>query len=157
MKGPAQVAKLKQRLDATFKRIDLIDDSSEVKSDFAKYLCILVSGFLEYSARELVQEHTRRQSSPTVQSFVESNTRRFTNANSEKLRQLLGRFDSDWGTELGNFLTDERKEAVDSVVTLRNQIAHGQQVGITFVRISEYYEIIKTVVQKIEDLCAPPI
>ena len=153
MNGPAQVARLVQRLDATFARVSTVSEDPEIQSDFAKYLCVLVSGFLEYSVRELVQEHARQQSSPSVQRFVEASTRRFTNANSEKLRQLLGKFDPDWGVSIEVFLVDERKEAVDSVVALKNNIAHGRSVGITYIRIKEYYEIIKRVVDEIKRLC----
>lgn len=155
MNGPARVARLRQRLDATFVRVSSVNDDPEVQSDFAKYLCVLVSGFLEYAVRELVQEHARQQSSPSVQRFVEASTHRFTNANTEKLRQLLGKFDSDWGASIESFLVDERKEAVDSVVALRNNIAHGRSVGVTYIRIKEYYEIIQKVVEEIEHLCVP--
>jgi len=60
--GIQEVWKLKQRLDATFERIDEIDSVAiEVQSDFAKYLCVLVSGFLERSIVELVQEHAEEK------------------------------------------------------------------------------------------------
>lgn len=153
MNGAAEVARLKQRLDATFSRVSSVSDDPEVQSDFAKYLCVLVSGYLENAVRELVQEHARQQSSPSVQKFVESSTRRFTNANCEKLKQLLGRFDTDWVAQLEISLIDEREEAVNSIVALKNSIAHGRSVGITFVRVKEYYENIQTVVQEIEQLC----
>ncbi len=122
MTGRAEVARLKQRLDATFQRVASIGSDLELQSDFAKYLCVLVSGYLESAVAELVLEHARRSGSPSLQRFVERNTRRFTNANTERLQNLLGSFDPDWRQTLESFLVDELKDAVNSLVDLRNRM-----------------------------------
>lgn len=155
MNGRAEVARLKQRLDATFQRIEGVDSDLELRSDFARYLCVLVSGYLERAVAELVLEHARRSGGPSLQRFVETKTRRFANANSERLQNLLGSFDADWRQTLGFFLVDELKDAVDSVVALRNTIAHGGSVGVTYQRISDYYMRVQKVVDQVADLCAP--
>ena len=156
MTGRAEVARLKQRLDATFQRVSGIGSSNlELQSDFAKYLCVLVSGYLEKAVAELVLEHARQCGSPSLQRFVEQNTQRFTNANSERLQNLLGRFNPDWRQTLESFLVDELKDAVDGIVSLRNIIVHGGSVGVTYQRISDYYTQVQKVVDRIADLCAP--
>jgi hypothetical protein len=98
MTGRAEVARLRQRLDATFRRADNLppDSDSELLSDFARYLCVLVSGFLEQATIELLLEHVRNQASPSIQQHVERRLRQFTNANAQKLLELLGSFDADW-------------------------------------------------------------
>ena len=155
MNGRAEVARLKQRLDATFQRIDGVGSDLELRSDFARYLCVLVSGYLEKAVAELVLEHARRSGGPSLQRFVELKTRRFTNANAQRLQNLLSSFDSDWRQSLESFLVDEIKDAVDSVVDLRNTIAHGGSVGITYQRVYDYYLRVQKVVERIADLCAP--
>jgi hypothetical protein len=155
MTGRAEVTRLKQRLDATFQRVAGIGSDLELQSDFARYLCVLVSGYLERAVAELVLEHARRSGNPSLQRFVELNTRRFTNANAERLQNLLGSFDPDWRQTLESFLVDELKDAVDSIVNLRNTIAHGGSVGLTYQRISDYYARVQRVVDRIADLCAP--
>ena len=155
MTGRAEVTRLKQRLDATFQRVAGIGSDLELQSDFARYLCVLVSGYLERAVPELVLEHARRSGSPSLQRFVELNTRRFTNANTERLQNLLNSFDPDWRQTLESFLVDEFKDAVDSIVNLRNRIAHGDSVGLTYQRVSDYYARVQSVVDRIADLCAP--
>jgi len=98
-----EVARLKQRLDATFKRIEGVDSDLELRSDFARYLCVLVSGYLETLVAEPVLEHARRSGTPTLHRFVEVKTRRFTNVNSQRLQNLLGSFDPDWRQTLESF------------------------------------------------------
>jgi RiboL-PSP-HEPN len=157
MTGRSEVSRLKTRLDATFERGKLLGAQAdlETQADFARYLCILVSGYLEKAVAELVLEHSRRHGGPSLQRFVENNTRRFTNANSQKLKDLLGRFNADWRSRLDVVLVDEFKDAVDSVVGLRHVIAHGGSAGVTYSRVMDYYSLIQLVVEEIADLCAP--
>lgn len=84
MKGRLSIYSHQQRIKTAFARADLLENDSELLADFAKYSCILVSGFIEKSLAEIVLEHTRRVAAPSLQKFVEHNTSRFTNANSEK-------------------------------------------------------------------------
>jgi hypothetical protein len=60
MNGRAEVERLRQHLDATFKRIGSVDSDLELLSDFARYLCVLVSGYIERAVAELLLEHARR-------------------------------------------------------------------------------------------------
>lgn len=155
MTGRAEVARLEKRLDATFQRIKIFGATAdiEVQSDFARYLCVLVSGYLEKAVAELVLEHARRNSRVSLQRFVEYKTRHFMNANCQKLTELLGGFDPEWRRGLEQFLVDDIKDAVDSVVSLRHRIAHGGTGDVTYQRILGYYERIKKVVNHIGALC----
>ena len=155
MTGRAEVNRLRQILEGTFDRAMSIGPDPELQSDFARYLCILVSGFLEKAVAELVLEHARRHSQASIQRFVEYRSRRITNINAQRLQELLGTFDPVWQSDLEKFLVDERKAAVDSIVSLRNLISHGQSVGVTFVRVKEYYEHVREVLEHVADLCAP--
>jgi hypothetical protein len=155
MTGRAEVERLRRHLDATFQRIKGLPASVdlEIQSDFARYLCVLVSGYLEKSVSELVLEHARRKGSPTLQRFVEGSTRRFANANMERVLTLLGSFDPDWRRDLESVLAVEHKDAVNSVVGLRNNIAHGGMAGVTYQRIAEYYVQVQHVVERIAAIC----
>jgi len=62
MTGRAAVLSDQQRLDAIFARARTLQHDPELLSDFARYLCILVSGYLEKSLAELVFR-TRSESS----------------------------------------------------------------------------------------------
>jgi RiboL-PSP-HEPN len=155
MNGRAQVSASRQKLDATFARIKSAQPEPELLSDFARYLCVLVSGFIENSVAELLLEHTRRNSKATVEKYVAWSLERLTNLNCEKISQQLGRFNSDWQTSFKQFATEEIKTAIDSVSATRNSIAHGDLVSITYHRISDYYMRIKPAIEHIANLCVP--
>jgi hypothetical protein len=147
---------MKQRLDATFERVKDLQYDPELQSDFAKYLCVLVSGYIERAMVELVLEHARGKGGPTLLRFVEQRTRTFTNANASRIQELLGSFDPAWRQKLEeNILIDGWKDAVDSVVSLRNTIAHGGSVGLTYSRIGEYYRRAQNVIDQVAILCVP--
>ena len=139
--GRAEADRLKKALDATFERAKHLPPKElELSSDFARFLCIRVSGYLEKAVAELLTEHARRNGG----------------LNAEKLKTILGSFDPDWRLSIDETLTDGKKEAVDSIVSLRNRIAHGQDVGVTYSRVAGYYREVQRVVEAIASLCAPP-
>lgn len=155
MTGRAEIERQKQRLDATFKRASNIKGDPELLSDFARYLCVLVAGFLEQAVIEIALEHIRRHSQSSIQRHLEGGIRRFTSAKTHKIIQLFGSFDPDWRLDLEGYLVDEYKDAVNSVVDLRHTISHGRSVGVTMVSVQEYYDRVKHVVEHVADLCVP--
>ena len=153
MMGRAEVSRLKQQLDATFKRVKSVSQEPELQSDFARYLCVLVSGYIERAMVELVLEHARENGAPTIQHFVEQRTKRFANPNTVRIQELLGDFDPSWQEKLWEFFDEEQKSAINSIVNQRNAIVHGGSPGITYNRIREYYQQAQRVIDRVEELC----
>ena len=158
MTGRAEVARLKKQLDATFERAKQLSVASdlELQSDFARYLCVLVSGYFERAIIELILEHARTSGGATLQRFVERRTRRFANANCDRILDLLGSFDADWRLNLDTFLKediDDVKEAINSIVSLRNRIAHGAPVPVTYHRVRDYYVRVQVAVDQVARIC----
>ena len=146
--------RIETRLDSVFQRASGVTDL-EVQADLAKHLCVLVSGYLETSIYELVMHYTQARSSPQVLSYVEDQLKWFMNAKTGRILDLFGSFDADWRNRLEGVLIDEKKAAIDSTVDLRNQIAHGEWVGVSLGRVKSYYTTIKLVVRELERICDP--
>ena len=138
----------KGRLDAVFGRVEsLPKDDFQLQSDFASYLCVLVAGFVETTISDLAIDHCRKRSSMTVTNYVENDLNRIGVINGERLLQFVGKFDLLWREELNDFMAGERKDALDSIAANRNQIAHGQPVGITYIRVRTYYESVWQIIE----------
>jgi hypothetical protein len=155
MTGRAEVDRQRRKLDATFQRAAAAQGDAELLSDLARYLCVLVAGFLEQAVIEVLLEHVRIHSHSSIQRHLEQRLRQFTNPKAQKLLDLFGSFDPDWRLELENLLVDEYKDAVNGIVDLRNTISHGRFAGVTIVRVQEYYGRVKHVVSRVADLCVP--
>lgn len=155
MTGRREVARLKSKLDATLKRAP--DPAAEIESqaDFAKYFCVLVSGYLENALIALVLDFVQRNSAAEVQLFVEKRLDRWTNPSTEKILTLLSEFSGDWKEKAEKFIIDDRKAAVNSLVGLRHQIAHGESVGTSIAQVKNYYKATLEVVDFIADLIDP--
>ena len=153
MTEQAELSRLKMRLDATFERVKDVGPDTELQSDFAKYLCVLVSGYIEQAVVQIVLEHARGKDAPTLERFVERKTKRFANAKVSRIQELLEHFDADWRKELEELLVDEQKDAVNSIVNQRNKIAHGDSAEVTYLRISKYYEQAQGVIDQVAKLC----
>lgn len=156
MNGRVEVSRLRMRLDATFARVPSSSADLEIQADYAKYLCVLVSGFFENAIVALILYYAEQRSAPEIASFVERQLDRWTNPNSEKIAALFGSFNTDWRETLEGYLVDERKDSVNSLIALRHKIAHGESVGTSLSQVKAHYKVIMEVVNFLADLTQPP-
>ena len=101
-----------------------------------------------------MRRHSSASSLETVRRYVES-TLASGNLIIELFLQIEGYFDVGWTKSLEQLITAEIKDAIESVRNDRNRIAHGDDVGVTFVRISSHYAQIKSLVQALDKLANP--
>lgn len=144
----------KDRLDDLFKQVGEVSDIN-LQGHWARYLCVLVSGFIEVSIRAILTEHVKNKSAPSVANYVVRGLDRFQNPNMERILQTLGAFNPAWADEIGKLTEGELKDAVDSVRANRNRIAHGGNVNIRYRTIAFYYDNAVKVIEIIEEQCDP--
>ena len=129
MRGRAEVRRQRQRLDFAFGRYQAVGDDLEVKADFARYLCVLLCGYLETAIRELVSEHCRLRSERTVASHASAQLSRFQNPNTRRIAALVAAFDLNWQAQVDDYMADERKNAVDSIMGSGTRSPTGRMSG----------------------------
>ena len=152
MKNPEAV-RYRQRLDNLFKRIGALSQDFELQAHWARYLCILASGFLETSVRAIYGQYARTKAAPYVANFVDSELKRFQSAKMDNILTLTRSFSPDWEERLRNAVEGEPKDAVDSIVANRHNITHGQSVGITYHTVRRYYGNAIKVIELIDAQC----
>jgi hypothetical protein len=151
-----EVVSYQNRLDNLFAQFrDFPPDNDTLRAHWPRYLCILTSGYLETSVRAILVVYAQEKSSPLVMNYVSKQLESLQNPKMEKICNLLGSFNSEWEGHLRANTEGELKDAVDSIVANRNNIAHGRDTGISYATVHEYYQSVKDVVALIEDLCAP--
>src|SRR5437867_2280296 len=142
MIGRFEINRLRQRLDSTLARAPSSDADIESQPDFAKYFCVLISGFLENALVALLLDFAQKRSTPEVAFFVERQLDNWTNPNCDKITQLLGCFCSDWRVAAEKHLIDEQNATLNSLVALRHKIVHGESVGTTLAQVKLYYATV---------------
>jgi len=148
-----EAVRYKQRLDRLFQKIGAFSEDLELQAQWARYLCVLVAGFLETSIRAIYSEYARGCAAPNVASYVAARLAKFTNPNMEKVIQLTRSFNADWANGLEMRTEGEIKNAIDSIYNNRNLIAHGRDTGISYTSIHNYYQKAVTLIEMIEKQC----
>jgi len=152
---PHAVEKQRQRLADKFVLVALLKnlkDPAELEAEYARYLCVLACGFLEKAVAEIIVGYASSRTARPVLSFIESSVRRLGNLDKERLLSVVGSLDAGWRTELDAFIVDEKKEALNSVVGLRHNIAHGGDGRISLGQVQKYWVQIQAIVEKVADL-----
>lgn len=117
---------------------DIADD--ELRAELTKYLCVLASGLLEVSCRDVLTRYTRERSSPPIRRFVAARLDNFQSAKVGNIIELLQSFDPDAASRWRASLSDEEADSIDSIVSNRHQIAHGRSIGLSFNVLVRYHQ-----------------
>ena len=140
------------RLERVFAVTEPLSSVAESKSFLTRYLCVLVSGFVERAIKDAVNNYATRNSRPEFSRFVDRRTQKSVNYGAERLVALLLDFDERWEVDLRAFIDTRRGEALNSVKSLRNRIAHGDDVSLGYSQMREYSRAIYEVVDHVYDL-----
>jgi RiboL-PSP-HEPN len=148
----------RRRLQATFQRAKTFPvggNVDEVKSDYAKYLCILVCGWIEKAVGSMIVAYASDKSPQQLQSHLESSLKRLTNVGADKLLVTMGTFDKQWRDRLEVLLTDEQTIALNSIVGLRNDIAHGGGGSLSLHGVERYWTAAQEAIAHFEEILLP--
>jgi hypothetical protein len=127
--------------------------SLEVQSHWARYTCVIMSGYIEDCVKELLRAYTIERCPTSVFNYVSAQLKYFQKADTDSISNLVSRFDKAWLSSFTSFLTEERKAAVNSVVGNRHRIAHGLDVDVTMSQLSQWYPKVNEVIDYLLTLC----
>jgi hypothetical protein len=151
----AEVDRRHRKLLAVFAGIDGQDLPAEVLAHYARYLCVLVAGFAEQSAKELFSEFARVQSTERVHRYVAGQLKLVWGLDAVKLQRLVETVEPVWWDDLALNYQDGL-DALASVAALRNQLAHGQDAGVTIPTMRTYLAQVNRLMRRISTLLGDP-
>ena len=126
----------------------------ELVGHWGRYLCVLTAGFLENALREVYGEFVRNAASPQVARFAAKRLEDSSNPKAGRFIETAQSFDPIWANDLEAFLDangGRRRNAIDSIMSNRNQIAHGESAQVSVGRVREYLPGCIQVVEFIEN------
>ena len=153
MSAIREVELRRRRIDAVFSRaVSLAEhsDAAQLQADFARHLCVLVSGFVERSVVDLVLAYADDKTARQVLSLLDASLRRVSNLDTERVLQVVGSLDAGWRQRLEAFITDQHRQALNSVVGLRNDIAHGGGGSLSLGQVQRYWVSVQEVIEEVE-------
>jgi hypothetical protein len=145
--------KYKSRITNLFKSYE--DSDPETQTHNAKYLAVLVSGYLEQAVKELLLHYAFQGARPEISRYIEETWPISRNMNTKNINEILSRFNLKWSEEFLFWLEqdDNRKNNINSIVRWRNGIAHGQEAnttGVTLVSVRTAFTTIVGLVSLID-------
>lgn len=97
-------------------------------------------------------DYIEGRSSREIVNYITKRLDRFTNPKYSAIAQLVGLFNRDWAKKLENDFDSRYKTTINSVVNLRNQLAHGENTPVSLPQIREYYADVKRFVALLHDV-----
>ena len=130
---------------------------ANLQAHWAKYICVLISGFIEQAVKEIVLEHASATCSTRVSNYVECTWPSSKNMKFDAIRDLLGFFDNNWESNFENWLdnNDGAKKEINEIVSWRNNIAHGNEANtnnVTLNSVGKKFQIACDLVDFVEEL-----
>lgn len=131
------------------------DDSGslEIQSHWARYTCIVMYGYIEDSIREILKSYADDRCPRELMNYISSQLGGFQSANVDNILRLLASFDKGWESAMNEFIDEERRAAINSVVGNRHRIAHGLDVSVTVHQLSQWYPKISEVIDTLTVIC----
>lgn len=143
-----------RKLETLMRRVEeACGQNEEMQAEWAKYLCVRSTGFLENGLREVFSTVVRAKSDKAVERFAVGQLNRINNPKTKRFLEVTAAFKKSWRDELKDFVErDGRGDAINSIMNNRHKIAHGEDSEITMVRLKEYLAKSVEVVSFLETL-----
>ena len=140
-------------IDSLFEKGASFKGKEESLAHWTRYLCVLVSGWLEISVCEIYGDYAEKKSSGHVSHYVSKQLDKFWDPSMDKILALTCDFSPDWMKMLEGATKGEIKAAINSIVSQRNLIAHGESSSISFEQLKKYYDKAIEGIRIIESQC----
>ena len=144
------VQTLETSIDSAYR--EALELSDENQSRLAQLMTIWVSCYLEVICRDVLVTYAEKKSDESIAKFVDKNLQRMRSPKTGAILDLVGSFDKDRANRLKKFSEGRIKESVDSVVNLRNQIAHGRSMNATIATVKAQFDDSRKLAEKLKEL-----
>lgn len=143
------------RLQHEINSIFQSDIDDKYKSICYRYYCIRISGEIDRCIEIILSEYAKSRSTSQIASFVRSQFKKSTNYDSEKVVKVFGNFSEGWKNDVDSFLTDKNREILNSLISSRNLLAHGNVVGISENTIRSHLRVARELIDTLVSLVEP--
>lgn len=144
------------RINSLITQINSLNDdgnNDEIKSNLSRYLCILISGYIEKNFIHMLVKYFSVRNSPKIVRFITQTHKHTTNLKMKKIEDILSSFDTNWTTKLKDCQKyDEYAGAINSILDNRHKIAHGENTTVTVKSLRDWFEKINDFFEEINKI-----
>jgi hypothetical protein len=110
-------------------------DSDYFVAELCKYCCILASAAIDVCMEDCLFEYCDRANDQRIANYIKEQLARARNPTVGTVCSVMGFFDVDWKYRLEQFSDQKIRSDIGSIVSNRNEIAHGRNSQISFGRL----------------------
>lgn len=129
-------------------------EEPEEQAHWAKYLSVLISGYLEQSVKEILLEFTASHEAIRLGHYIEATWPESRNMKTSNIKDILEQFEHSWGVRFVEWLAanDQYKSEINSLIGSRNDVAHGKEANTTNVTLRSTKQRLKIAFEVVEYL-----
>jgi hypothetical protein len=137
-------------------------EEPEDQSHWAKYLTVLISGYLEQSVKEVFLELSASYETTRLEQYIDNTWPKSRSMRSSVVQEILESFDEGWRQSFDGWLSDREnyKSELNSLIQGRYDVAHGKEANtnnITLGSARRRMEIAFELIEFLENLVLPPV
>lgn len=130
-------------------------DTPYVQAELCKYSCILASAAIDVCLEDCLLEYTERSHDQRITAFIQDRLGRARNPTIGTICSLLQAFDTAWKDRIDQYADSKIRSDIGSIVSNRNEIAHGRNSQISFGRLMPWIATAKLLCCEMERTVFP--
>ena len=133
-----------KKLNLQISRLNQNGSFDEEVANLNKYLCILISSYVEKVFVEKLLNHCEKKCGKQTLRYIQLDLKWTTNLDTAKTEKILEKFSVNWKSLLKEDIRySEISNALDSIYNNRNQIAHGADIDISNRDLMSWYSTLQ--------------
>ena len=151
---------LKEKFDSIQRNIKIAEEVNDQKlaSMLSSYLVVSISGTYEDCIEYLFIQRSGKNNDKEIQNFVKTLIDlHFRNPNYENIKKMVKALDSKYETILRDKIADKNIEGINSIVTNKNNVAHGKVSNATIRDIKNYHENALKIFKVLEEILSKEV
>jgi hypothetical protein len=105
-------------------------DGDFIQSQLVRYGCLLACAAIEQALIDAAVAYANRFGDIRLRAFVSESLKTGRNPSPSYIKEVLSKFDPDWGRHIGTIIELVGEDKNKSIVSNRNRIAHGESVSM---------------------------
>jgi hypothetical protein len=126
-----------------------------IQAQLVRYGCLLACAALEQGLIESLAGYASRIGDDRIKTFVEEILRTGRNPTPSYINEVLCKFDAALGEHIASFIEEGvGKEKIQSIVSNRNRIAHGESVSLGVKSLMEWTPGVRKLCLELNNITA---
>jgi len=135
---------------AVSKALPSSTDTAYAVAELCKYSCILASAAIDVCLEDCLIEYSERSNDQRILAFIKERLGRARNPTIGTICSVLEAFDFAWKDRIEKFSDQKTRSDIGSIVSNRNEIAHGKNSQISFGRLMPWVKTARDLCEELE-------